>query len=469
MADELELETKDDLPPTNLGDTTNLPGNFNSFQESLWETISFQRNLNLPVGLGKNGALGLALAIQCSSIKARDIAKSEMELWRREGRQYVRVEPNAHWFARMLARRPNVYHSWAEFWRMVVTHYALAQNAYVYKEMSRDGTITALIPLAPAKVKQAANAVTGSIFYDIDVSTEHERAVLKTTQAIRVPASRIIHLRGRMYDGAQGLSNLKLGDPLFDLIGAISRYQAGLFTNDGRLPLVFESDTAVFGEGDQADAAFKRLKDQLSEAVRKMNRYGDPILLEAGYKAKVVAQNAREAMTKEAFDQAVLRMCSLMEMPPSKIYALESVKYDNQAELNAQYANDILIPIANDIRDKFKLSLFTPDEWEVFSPEFDQLALMAGDPKTLIDIIDKAMKSGLMTFDEGRERLPLGLNPYAKGGDRRMFPVGFALVDPNGQIIELGNNGQANNNGGGAQPNKPANSRATSVLDVKSD
>jgi hypothetical protein len=74
------------------------------------------------------------------------------------------------------------------------------------------------------------------------------------------------------------------------------------------------------------------------------------------------------------------------------------------------------------------------------------------------------MKAGLMTFDEGRERLPLGLNPYAAGGDRRMFPVGFALIDPSGKIIELGNNGQANNSG---QQNGAGNARTTSVPVVK--
>ena len=135
---ELPLNTKDvDAPAVNLGDTTNLPQNYDSFASSLWETLTFQRNVNLPFAPANDKALGLSIAMQCAAVKARDIAKAEMYLWRKSGRTYVRVEPGEHWFSRMLARRPNDYHSWAEFWRMVITHYALSQNSYILKRPTR--------------------------------------------------------------------------------------------------------------------------------------------------------------------------------------------------------------------------------------------------------------------------------------------------------------------------------------------
>lgn len=452
---DLPLNTKDvDAPPVALGDSTNLPQNYDSFASSLWETLTFQRNVNLPFAPANDKALGLSIAMQCAAVKARDIAKAEMYLWRKSGRTYVRVEPGEHWFSRMLARRPNDYHSWAEFWRMVITHYALSQNSYILKMTNRAGTVQSLFPLPPARVQMAISD-TGNVFYDIDPRGSFQEGALRTRNPIRVPARDMIHLRGRMYDGATGVSNEKLGNPLFDLMGAINRFQANLFANDGRMPIVFESDTANFGTGDQADKAFTNLKAQLREAVRKMATYGDPILLEAGYKAKIIAQNSREAMTKEAFDQIVLRVCALMEIPPSKIYALDSIKYDNQAELNAQYANDILVPIANDIRDKFKLSLFSPQEWETLSPEFDQMQLLAGDPKTLIDVIDKAMKVSLMTINEGRERLPMGLNPLPeKAGKQRLLATAYALVDPQNEVTQIAAQNQPNNDGQSPAPPK---------------
>ena len=79
--------TKDvDAPPVALGDTTNLPQNYDSFASSLWETLTFQRNVNLPFAPANDKALGLSIAMQCAAVKARDIAKAEMYLWRKSGR-----------------------------------------------------------------------------------------------------------------------------------------------------------------------------------------------------------------------------------------------------------------------------------------------------------------------------------------------------------------------------------------------
>jgi HK97 family phage portal protein len=446
MAEQLDLPivTKADSPAVSLGDTTTLPANWNALQESLWETLTFQRNVNVPFRKGTDNALGLSIAIQCAGIKARDIAKAEMQLWRKQGSAYRLVPSSGHWFARMLARRPNDYHSWPEFWRLVLMHYFISQNAYIWKDIRTNGEVIGFYPLPPARVVPLT--IGRRMFYEFRPATEFERGLLGENP-IRFPEDRIIHLRGRMYDGVTGLSNEKLGDPLFDLIGSIARFQTNLFKNDARQPIVFESKSANFGTGDQADAAFRRLKAQLREAVYKMAAYGDPILLEAGYEAKVIAQTARDAMTAEAFNNAVQRVCFLMEIPPSKIYALESVKYDNQATLNAQYATEILKPAAKDISEKFRLSLFTPEEQEIYWPEFDQLELLSGDPATLTEVVDTLLKSGVITINEARERVPLGLNPLAKGGDVRYLPTSFALVDEDGEIRQLGATGQPNNDG----------------------
>ncbi len=446
---ELPITSKDaDAPAVPLGDSTNLPQNFQSMQDRLWETLTFQQNIPFQ-RIKPDSALGLSLAIQCASIKARDIARAEMQLWRKEGSAYRLVDSGGHWFARLLARRPNPYHSWPEFWRLVFMHYGLAQNAYIWKEIQRNGEVLGLYPLPPARVMPMVNG--RRMFFEFAPQTEFERGLFGT-ERVRIPDDQIIHLRGRMWNGVTGMSNEQLGDPLFELLGNIGRFQSNLFKADGRLPIVFESKTANFATGDQADGAFRRLKAQLSDAVRRMATFGDPILLEAGYEAKVIAQNAREAMTAEAFNAAVQRVCLLMEIPPSKIYALESVKYDNQATLNAQYANEILKPMARDASEKFRLSLFSDREQESYWPEFDQLELLSGDPASLTDIVDKAVKSGLMTINEARERIPLGLNPIQNGGDVRYLPTSYAIVDPDGKIRQLGTDGQANNDGSTPAP-----------------
>lgn len=415
-------------------------------QSDVWETVGFQRNLDFVpyANAYRRDAVGISLAIQCADVKAQDIAKADMRLWQQRGREWVEVQPGQHWLAKLLATVPNdIGHSWTEFWRMVILFLDLTQNAYVLKETNRFGDVLGLIPLPSHRVRPRVSR-DGALFYEVYAASEWDRAVLGDDYLI-VPARDMIHFRGRLVDGLCGLSNMALGSPVFDLLGSIADFQTKLFQNDGRLPIVFESDSAVFGTGEQANAAFTRLKQQLSERVRKMNAYGDPILLEAGYKAKVVAQSAKDAVTAEAYDRQVLRVCGLMRMPPHKIFALQNVKYDNQSAMDAQYANTILLPIARNIGEKLRNSLLTEDEWPTLSPEFDQMALLAGDPGTLMDLLDKGIKDGIVTINEARERLPLGLNPIP-GGDVRMVPVNYAMVDRDGNVVQAAT-GQPNNTG----------------------
>jgi HK97 family phage portal protein len=462
-----ELSTKQ-LETGEIGDSTNLPAAWNSLQESLWETLTFQRNYN-PLPYRNEDALAMAIAYICADVKARDIAKSDMSLLRQTGRrknEYVQVLPREHWFAKLLNRRPNIYHSWTEFWRMTVVHLGLSQNAYILKEMDRTGQVTGLLPLPPGRVSYMVNPTNGRFYYEILSNTDPEKAQVGNNDRIVVPDYMMIHLKGRFHDGINGLSNYQLGHPLFSLMDSVSRFQRETFTNDGRMPIVFESDSAHFGVGDQADAAFRRLKAQLSEATRKMRAYGEPILLEAGYKAKIIAQNARESMSIESSNATIMRICALMEVPPHKIFAYESVKYENMSAANEQYANDHLIPIAKNIEEKFRLSLMGDEEIDLLYPWFDRLPFMAGDTKTLMESIDKALGKGLMTINEGRELLPFGLNPL-KAGDVRMVPVNMALVDEDGNVVQQAASGQPNNDGETEAPVDPEQATRALVRAVR--
>ena len=74
---------------------------------------------------------------------------------------------------------------------------------------------------------------------------------------------------------------------------------------------------------------------------------------------------------------------------------------------------------------------------------------MANDPETLEKLIKTGMNFGLMSFDEGREMMPLRLNPLKKGGDQRMVPVNMSLIDANGVVVQAAAGQNATNPGAG--------------------
>lgn len=395
-----------------------------------WDDLGF---LGVGRGYYQGSAIGLALLIQCADVKARDISKAEMLQWRRNGRGWQMIEPRKGELAYHLMTKPNgTAMTWPEFWRMVVLHLEVAQNAYVYTPRDREDTIEEYIPIMPGRARMRVSD-RGNIFYEIVAATEYERAALGDTYLI-VPEHEMIHLRGRLLDGVNGLSNLALGGPNLDLLSAIGRYQTKLFGNDGKQPLVFETKEG-FATTEQGEAAFRRLKDQLREAAHRATSSGEAILLEAGLTAKPVAINSVDAQSKDSFTQAVMRICGLMDVPPHRIYALEAVAYNNMSAMNRQYVNDCLMPLAVNIETKFRNHSLPEEQWPIYSLQFDRSALMSNDPDTLEKLVKAGMSSGLMTFDEGREVMPFRLNPLKKGGDQRTVPVNMSLIDANGEVV----------------------------------
>lgn len=419
------------------------PADANAIFDRGWHDLSF---LGVTGGGYYSGsAVGLTLAIQCADVKARDLSKGEMLLWRRAGRGWVMVEAEQNELARHLMTKPNLTAmTWNEFWRMTVLHLELAQNAYVYTPRDREGTIEEFIPIMPGRCRMRVSA-GGKIFYEIVAVTEYDRATLGETYLI-VPESEVIHFRGRLLDGVNGLSNLVLGTPIFDLISAIGDFQTKLFGNDGRQPLVFEKKEG-FPASDQGDAAFRRLKEQLREAARRASNMGEAILLEDGMTAKTIAINAQQAESTSSFNQQVMRICGLMQCPPHKIFALEAVAYNNMSAMDRMYANDCLIPIAVNIESKLRNHTLPQGDWPKYSPQFDRSMIMANDPDTLEKLLKTAMATGGMSFNEFRENMPFRLNPLKKGGDQRTVPVNMALIEADGTIVQAAS---------GQNPTQPA-------------
>lgn len=417
-----------------------------------WDELGF-------LGVGRNfyrgSATGLSLMIMCADVKARDISKAEMLLWRRRSaRGWDMVEAGQNQVAYRLMTKPNdTAMTWNEFWRMVVLHLETAQNAYVYTPRTTEGDIEEYIPIMPGRCRMRVSD-RGRIFYEIVAVTEYDRAVLGESYII-VPESDVIHFRGRLMDGVNGLSNLDLGSPILDLISAISAYQTKLFGSDGRTPLVFQKKDG-FPSSDQGETAFRRMKEQLREAARRASNFGEAILLEEGMEAKSIAVNSKENETTGSFTQQVMRMCGLMDVPPHRIYALEAVAYNNQTAMDRQYVNNCLMPLATNIEVKFRNHSLPERDWPTLRPEFDRSALMSNDPETLEKLVKVGMTTGIMEIDEAREVLPFRLNPLGKAGQCRTVPVNMALIDRDGNVVQAAS-GQNATQPGASQDESPDN------------
>lgn len=438
-------------------------------------TSNYARLVNL-FGYGlwsdEPGPLDIETAIKLSTFCAgldvisQDIAKVPLHLREKlpNGGSRV-VEPDEHWLAEMLALDPNEHHTWQEFFEMLILHLGAVQNAFIGKKMDRRGRVEELIPFLPGRVRILVDDQSWQYVYDIERITPHEYLLLKDFERYLLP-SEVIHLRGRMFDGLWGYSNLDAGSGAMGMAKALQDFQTRLYRSDAALRGVFQMNN----EKTLSEEAFRRLRDQLGELWKKVKDQGRPIVLEEGMEFKGISMDAGEAETAKAKEAAVEDVVRYLRVPAYKIGHLGAVKYENLDTLSKDYAQDCLIPIAGKVEKKLNRSLLTAKERLAFYLEFDREAMVLTDIDKQATIMKVMLNNGAMTLNEAR--MKRGMNPLpSEVGDVRLVPANYHLVNAKGEVVLQAGNQQGTdaNNGGGdeGETGKSADPGIDDMIEVR--
>lgn len=403
----------------------------------------------------------ISAVLVCLDVLSQDIGKVPLYMMRRlPNKGKAIVEPNEHPVAAMLAMEPNRHFTWTEFKEMMMLHLGVAQNCFIGKEKDRaTGKMTGLRICMPGRVTILAvspdddSRGLGYYAYDTRLRLDpHEKIQMALLPGIMLE-DEMIHLRGRMFDGLAGYSNLDAGARTFGLASELIDYQTRLYTNDGSTRGVFQHPGEI---GDSANQdAFDRLRAQLAEQLTAMTRKNLPIVLEEGMTFESISMNADQAEASKSRDAAVVDVARTFRIPPHKIMHLINVKYENMETLEKSYVNDTLIPYCERIEAKFARSLLTPQERLDFFFEFDRIEMLLNDIEKLAEVVEKLVKVGAITRDEVRQRL--GWNPMSgNAGKTYIIPSTYNLVDENNKVIIAAGAQPAAGAAGATDPAKPA-------------
>lgn len=415
----------------------------------------------------------ISAVLICLDVLSQDIAKIPFRMYEKiPGGKRV-VEYNEHPIAELLATRPNRFHTWEEFWEMVLLHLGMVQNAFVAKRM-RGAVTEELVPCMPARTTILAvdpdrdSSGLGFYCYKVDRFSTHERI-----QLARMPSGggdvflpgEFMHFRGRMFDGLLGYSNLDAGAKVFGLSNEMTEYSTRLYSNDGGMRGVFQMP----GEsGDSlSEPAFERLRTQLAELMTNMRRHNVPIVLEEGMSFESISMKANEAEISTQRDAAVVDVARIFRMPPHKIMHLVNVKYENMETLEKSYVKDTLVPYCRRIEERMALSLLTREEQAKYFFEFDRKEMLLNDMKMLADVGKVMVQNGALELDE--LRAIFGWNPLANGaGQYRLIPSTFNLVARDNSVM-IAAGAQPTGEDEPADDKKPAGKPKKDGPDVEDD
>lgn len=427
-----------------------------------WHPLEiFEKSFGSKMGL--NEALRQTAVLICVDVLASDIAKAKLQLKRKvKGGGCVVVEPTEHPLAMMLALEPNIRHTWEEFIAMMVYHFALTSNAYAYVRRNNLGDVLELIPVMTGRVQDKVVPGQRETFYEITAATQQEVALLGRS-SITAPERDVVHIRNRMMDGFFGYSTLFAGADVLKRGKALADYEETMFGKDAMLRGFF-SRPKIQGESKETfnDAAFRRIQEQLKKIIQRSLSDNEPILLEDGIQYHPLSMKAAEAEFSKALSNHIEAICQLFKMPPHKAMHLASVKYENLATMEQQYAKSTLHPICVAFEARFARTLLTPKERLEYFFEFDRDELSMADERVEIEWVKAMLDRSAIDIDEAREMA--GWNPMSKGrGKARLIPANGVLIDENNEVVASGAAAQ-----GGAETNSTEEQQANQNQETKS-
>lgn len=351
----------------------------------------------------------LAVAARCVSLIAEGLASLPLTVYRRrpDGSREPVEFPVLH---RLLNDAPNDRMSAFELRELLGRDLCTHGNAYARIVRDGRGAVSALHYLAHGSTG-VERLVNGRLRYRYsDPFTGRAEVFLE---------DEILHLRHMSKDGILGVS------PLVRAGGAVNLAMAQAELAQAQVERGFVPDLSVetdgaFPTGEMADTAFGRVKNQITERLRKMRREPTVLLLEAGLKAKPLAAPGREQQFFEARVLSLEDVARIYGVPLSVVGLGKNASYGSLTEESRALRQNCFSPWARRIEAQLQLSLLSEEARRTITLEHDLSGLERGDLKARLEAYQIGVNSEIWSPNECRVWEGM---PRREGGDTFRNPA----------------------------------------------
>ena len=383
--------------------------------------------------LAKEGYLKNAIVYRC----VNEIAKgaSSVPFILKNGDQILDVHPLID-----LLNRPNPLQSYSEFFSSLYGYVLLSGNAYVLKVGSELGSPRELHQLRPDRIniKGGGNPIPEKYEYIINGKIQNTYLVDQE-------------------NGWSELKHVKLWNPLDDYYGCSPLSAAALEVDQHNMSAKHNVNLLNNGARPSGAVTFKPKDDQgfavnLSESQRQQlltdlnNRFsgvgnaGRPMLLEGdfGWIEMGLSPKDMDFLNLKHLSATDIAMC--FGVPSQLVGVPDAQTYANVAEARLALYEETIIPylkkIASDLNE-WLIPMF--DDRLTLEFDIDSIPALSERRKKIYENVTSAVREGIMTRNEARERI--GLEPL-EGGDglyisANLFPLGDESVPvPNDPLNE---------------------------------
>lgn len=341
-------------------------------------------------------ALKIEAVFACLRDKSESIGQIPVKMYAKSTGKKAREEVKSGRNYRIFCQNPCDYMTMQTFMEMLVVSLERFGAFYAYIERNDRGTPMSIIPFR----------FQGNIRPNMDVNGNVYYTYLKNdgTQGDPYRIEDLFIVKGFTVDGFTPMSPLVQTATMLGIADAqeTSQYEA---QSKGITAQMALSTDQVFKD----DNMKRRLKDEWDEFRGPAGRTKIPIF-EQGLKPVSLKLTPAETELLKNREYTVNRICRAFRVPLHRVgVAATNTGTGNVFELDEAYMRDALNPILKKAESAF--NSLVPAGFEI---EFDRNAFYSGSPWRLLQHIEKAVKGGLMTVNEGRGAL--GWEPV-EGGD----------------------------------------------------
>lgn len=338
-----------------------------------------------------------------------------------------------------LLNRPNPQQSYSEFFGSLYGYLLLSGNTYVLKTGSDRGAPRELHQLRPDRIeiKGSGNPIPEKYIYKINGKVQGTYDVDQDNGY-----SELKHIKlWNPMDDYYGCSPLAAAAVEVDQHNMMAKHNVNLLANGAR-----PSGAVIFKPQDDAGFAMNLTDSQRQQLLTDLNNRfsgagnaGRPMLLEGDFDWKEMGLSPKDMdfLNLKHLSATDIAMC--FGVPSQLVGVPDSQTYSNVAEARLALYEETIIPYLSKVQSDINEWL-VPMFGDGLSIEFDidSIPALSERRKKIYENVTSAVREGIMTRNEARERI--GLEPV-DGGDglyvaANMFPLGDGDVPEPADPIE---------------------------------
>ena len=361
-----------------------------------------------------NTALKVAVVIRCVDLVAKTMASLGCHLQKETLRGKEKAKN--HSLYKILRMLPNPRTTSYDFWHMYIANLMLSWGAFAKIIRNRNGFIVGLENISTSWVLQTWNTVSSEFYIDV---------TYPTGKTERLYEGQYMYTPGFRYKNDREPENiLTIASDVLGLTMSLNNYAKDYFENGSNLGGFIEYPQAIGAE------SFSKFKEEWGKVYNGVMNQHKWAILEGGFKLTKMDSNPTDAQALESRKMQIEEVCRIWGVPPHKVFLLDRMTFNNVEQINIEYVQECLNPMAERLEQTIYKDLLNSKEQNEYSVNFDVNKLLKGDTASRTSYYNSMRQNGIMNANEIRQLEEMNLIPEERGGNEYYI---------NGNMITLEN------------------------------